>query len=142
MPPLIRVMATSDELMSNQWITKTFMASFMKPLTTSNAKITNNSWSLTFPLKYLAWHVSESVLLPRAIPSTALNMKQLGVGKVFEDISNTPRGLIAVTGPTGSGKSTTMAAMSDYINSTKYEHILTIEDPIEFVHESKKSLIN
>ena len=78
----------------------------------------------------------------RTIPSTVLNMEQLGMGKVFEDISNTPRGLIAVTGPTGSGKSTTMAAMIDYINATRYEHILTIEDPIEFVHESKKSLIN
>jgi len=78
----------------------------------------------------------------RTIPSTVLTMEQLGMGKVFEDISNNPRGLIAVTGPTGSGKSTTLAAMIDYINSTKYEHILTIEDPIEFVHESKKSLIN
>ena len=78
----------------------------------------------------------------RTIPSTVLNMEQLGMGKIFEDISNTPRGLIAVTGPTGSGKSTTMAAMIDYINATRYEHILTIEDPIEFVHESKKSLIN
>lgn len=78
----------------------------------------------------------------RTIPSEVLNMEQLGMGKVFEDISNTPRGLIAVTGPTGSGKSTTMAAMIDYINSTRYEHILTIEDPIEFVHQSKKSLIN
>ncbi len=78
----------------------------------------------------------------RTIPSKVLTMEQLGMGKVFQDISNKPRGLIAVTGPTGSGKSTTMAAMIDYINATKYEHILTIEDPIEFVHESKKSLIN
>ena len=78
----------------------------------------------------------------RTIPSKVLTMEQLGMGKVFEDISNNPHGLIAVTDPTGSGKSTTMAAMIDYINSTKYEHILTIEDPIEFVHESKKSLIN
>ena len=69
-------------------------------------------------------------------------MEQLGMGEVFKKISNNPRGLVAVTGPTGSGKSTTLAAMIDYINSTKYEHILTIEDPIEFVHESKKSLIN
>ena len=78
----------------------------------------------------------------RTIPSKVLNMEQLGMGEVFKKISDNPRGLIAVTGPTGSGKSTTMAAMIDYINSTKYEHILTIEDPIEFVHESKKSLIN
>jgi len=53
-----------------------------------------------------------------------------------------PRGLVAVTGPTGSGKSTTLAAMVDYINDNKYEHILTIEDPIEFVHQSKKCLVN
>jgi len=78
----------------------------------------------------------------RTIPSTVLTMEQLGMGEVFKKISNNPRGLIAVTGPTGSGKSTTLAAMIDYINSNKYEHILTIEDPIEFVHESKKSLIN
>ena len=78
----------------------------------------------------------------RTIPSKVLNMEQLGMGEIFKKISNNPRGLIAVTGPTGSGKSTTMAAMVDYINETKYEHILTIEDPIEFVHQSKKSLIN
>ena len=78
----------------------------------------------------------------RTIPSTVLTMEQLGMGEVFKKISDNPRGLVAVTGPTGSGKSTTLAAMIDYINSTKYEHILTIEDPIEFVHESKKSSIN
>lgn len=78
----------------------------------------------------------------RTIPSEILSMEQLGMGQVFKDISDLPRGLIAVTGPTGSGKSTTLAAMVDYINATKYEHILTIEDPIEFVHQSKKSLIN
>jgi len=78
----------------------------------------------------------------RTIPSKVLTMEQLGMGEVFKKISNNPRGLVAVTGPTGSGKSTTLAAMIDYINSTKYEHILTIQDPIEFVHESKKSLIN
>ena len=78
----------------------------------------------------------------RTIPSTVLTMEQLGMGEVFKKISNNARGLVCVTGPTGSGKSTTLAAMIDYINSIKYEHILTIEDPIEFVHESKKSLIN
>jgi twitching motility protein PilT len=69
-------------------------------------------------------------------------MEQLGMGEIFRKISQNPRGLVAVTGPTGSGKSTTLAAMVDYINDTRYEHILTIEDPIEFVHESKKSLVN
>lgn len=78
----------------------------------------------------------------RTIPATVLTMEQLGMGDVFRQISDVPRGLVAVTGPTGSGKSTTLAAMIDYINENKYEHILTIEDPIEFVHESKKCLIN
>ncbi|NNM52632.1 MAG: type IV pilus twitching motility protein PilT [Pseudomonadales bacterium] len=78
----------------------------------------------------------------RTIPSKVLTMEDLGMGKVFQDISDFPRGIVLVTGPTGSGKSTTLAAMLDYINATRYEHILTIEDPIEFVHESKKCLLN
>ncbi|WP_093395811.1 type IV pilus twitching motility protein PilT [Halopseudomonas xinjiangensis] len=78
----------------------------------------------------------------RTIPSKVLTMEDLGMGDVFKKISDVPRGLVLVTGPTGSGKSTTLAAMLDYINSTKYHHILTIEDPIEFVHESKKCLVN
>ncbi|HKM27606.1 MAG TPA: type IV pilus twitching motility protein PilT [Thiopseudomonas sp.] len=78
----------------------------------------------------------------RTIPSKVLTIEDLGLGKVFRDVADRPRGLILVAGPTGSGKSTTLAAMIDYLNSTKYQHILTVEDPIEFVHESKKSLIN
>lgn len=78
----------------------------------------------------------------RTIPSKVLSMEDLGMGQVFRDISATPRGLVLVTGPTGSGKSTTLAAMIDYINEQRYDHILTIEDPIEFVHESKKCLVN
>ena len=78
----------------------------------------------------------------RTIPSKVLTMEDLGMGQVFRDISMMPRGLVLVTGPTGSGKSTTLAAMVDYINDNKYEHILTIEDPIEFVHQSKKCLVN
>jgi twitching motility protein PilT len=78
----------------------------------------------------------------RTIPSKVLTMEELSMGQVFKDICMVPRGLVLVTGPTGSGKSTTLAAMVDYINDNKYEHILTIEDPIEFVHESKKCLVN
>jgi twitching motility protein PilT len=78
----------------------------------------------------------------RTIPSKVLTMEDLGMGQVFKDIAHNPRGLVLVTGPTGSGKSTTLAAMINYINETRYEHILTIEDPIEFVHESKKCLVN
>ena len=78
----------------------------------------------------------------RTIPSKVLSMEQLGLGQVFRDVSDLARGLVVVTGPTGSGKSTTLAAMIDYVNNSRYEHILTIEDPIEFVHESKKCLVN
>ena len=78
----------------------------------------------------------------RTIPSKVLSMEDLGMGEVFKKITDVPRGLVLVTGPTGSGKSTTLAAMLDYLNNNKYHHILTIEDPIEFVHESKKCLVN
>jgi len=78
----------------------------------------------------------------RTIPSKVLTMEDLGMTQVFKDIAETPRGLILVTGPTGSGKSTTLAAIIDYINDNRYDHILTIEDPIEFVHDSKKCLMN
>jgi len=78
----------------------------------------------------------------RTIPSKVLTMEDLEMGQVFKDVSMVPRGLVLVTGPTGSGKSTTLAAMVDFINDNRYDHILTIEDPIEFVHESKKCLVN
>ena len=78
----------------------------------------------------------------RTIPSTVLTMEQLGCPESFKTIADNPRGLVLVTGPTGSGKSTTLAAMVDYINATKHHHILTIEDPIEFVHSNKSCLIN
>ena len=78
----------------------------------------------------------------RTIPSVVLSLEDLGAPRIFADLCDKPRGLILVTGPTGSGKSTTLAAMVNHVNETKKEHILTVEDPIEFVHESKKSLIN
>ncbi len=78
----------------------------------------------------------------RTIPSEVLSLEQLNAPKFFEEVCKKPRGLILVTGPTGSGKSTTLAAMINHINTTEYAHILTVEDPIEFVHESQKCLIN
>lgn len=78
----------------------------------------------------------------RTIPTEILTLEDLGCPESFKEMINVPRGLVLVTGPTGSGKSTTLAAMMDYKNSNVYEHILTIEDPIEFVHKSKKCLIN
>jgi len=78
----------------------------------------------------------------RTIPSKILSLEQLNCPKIFSEIAKTPRGLVLVTGPTGSGKSTTLAAMVNDVNENDYGHILTVEDPIEFVHESKKCLIN
>ncbi len=78
----------------------------------------------------------------RTIPSEILSLEDLKAPKFFEELCKKPRGLVLVTGPTGSGKSTTLAAMVDHINANDYAHILTVEDPIEFVHKSKKCLIN
>jgi len=78
----------------------------------------------------------------RTIPSKILTLEDLGCPPSFKDIVSVPRGLVLVTGPTGSGKSTTLAALIDHKNDSEYSHILTIEDPIEFVHQSKKCLIN
>jgi len=78
----------------------------------------------------------------RTIPSTILTLEDLKAPEIFKQITERPRGLILVTGPTGSGKSTTLAAMLDYKNEAEYGHILTIEDPIEFVHQSKRCLVN
>ena len=78
----------------------------------------------------------------RTIPSVVLSLDDLDAPQIFREICMKPRGLVLVTGPTGSGKSTTLAAMVDYINEKESGHILTVEDPIEFVHQSKKCLIN
>ena len=78
----------------------------------------------------------------RTIPSKILSLEDLNAPKIFGELALKPRGLVLVTGPTGSGKSTTLAAMVNHLNEQEYGHILTIEDPIEFVHDSKKCLIN
>ena len=78
----------------------------------------------------------------RTIPSEVLTLEDLRAPKIFQDIADYPRGIVLVTGPTGSGKSTTLAAMVNHKNENELAHILTVEDPIEFVHESKKCLIN
>src|SRR5438445_8006425 len=83
-----------------------------------------------------------AAVVMRTIPSKILSLEQLNAPKIFAELSLKPRGLVLVTGPTGSGKSTTLAGMVNHLNENEYGHILTVEDPIEFVHESKKCLIN
>ncbi len=78
----------------------------------------------------------------RTIPSKILTLEELNAPRIFTEISDYPRGVVLVTGPTGSGKSTTLAGMVHHKNETEYGHILTVEDPIEFVHESKRCLVN
>ncbi|MDA0148551.1 type IV pilus twitching motility protein PilT [Vibrio sp. LaRot3] len=78
----------------------------------------------------------------RTIPTKVPTLEELGAPDIFNNIANIDKGLVLVTGPTGSGKSTTLAAMVDYINRNHKKHILTIEDPIEFVHDNKQCLIN
>ena len=78
----------------------------------------------------------------RVIPINILSLDALHLPKVLTEIASLPQGLVLITGPTGSGKSTTLAAITDYINTTRHQHILTIEDPIEFVHYSKNCLVN
>jgi twitching motility protein PilT len=78
----------------------------------------------------------------RVIPSTIQSLEALGMPSVIHDLASLPRGMVLVTGPTGSGKSTTLAAVIDHINSTREDHILTIEDPIEFLHSHKRCLVN
>ncbi len=78
----------------------------------------------------------------RTIPHEIKSLRELGLPKVLESMAEKPRGLVLVTGPTGSGKSTTLAAMIDLINETRHEHIMSVEDPIEFLHQHKKCIVN
>jgi len=78
----------------------------------------------------------------RTIPSKILTLEELGCPPIFQEIANYHKGICLVTGPTGSGKSTTLAAIVNYVNQNYHKHILTVEDPVEFVHESQKSLVN
>jgi len=78
----------------------------------------------------------------RVIPTKILSAEEMGLPKEILDLCRLPKGLVLVTGPTGSGKSTTLAALIDYVNRTRTDHVITIEDPLEFVHENKKCLIN
>jgi twitching motility protein PilT len=94
------------------------------------------------PLQASSSSAARSVLVLRVIPVKILDDPRADPAAVLERSRDEQRGLILVTGTTGSGKSTSLAAMIDYINTTRTEHIMTIEDPIEFLHRDKKTLVN
>ncbi|VAV83861.1 Twitching motility protein PilT [hydrothermal vent metagenome] len=109
----------------------------------------NNELDLSFGMKGLARFRANIFVqrgtvagVFRSIPIDILTVRDLGLPPVVDELTNKPRGLVLVTGPTGSGKSTTIAAMIDKVNSEREEHIVTIEDPIEYLHTSKKALVN
>lgn len=125
----------------------------IKELSTSPEHFThfeeNNDMDCSYQLGEVArfrvnafMHTRGPGIVCRTIPTKILSLAELKAPEIFKAISNQPRGIVLVTGPTGSGKSTTLAAMINEINITKKEHILTIEDPVEFVHQPQKSLIN
>ncbi|MGC6483099.1 MAG: type IV pilus twitching motility protein PilT [Synechococcus sp.] len=101
--------------------------------------------SFAFPFVRVRINLLESLrgsaMVLRLIPQTILNLEQLKLPAILQELAARPQGLVLVTGPTGSGKSTTLAAMIDWINNNQSRHILTIEDPVEFVHNSLKCLI-
>ena len=116
-----------------------------------SARTTKNAWRRTsafevpglsrFRVNAFNQHRGAGAVF-RAIPSRVLSLQELRAPEIFRDIAATPRGVVLVTGPTGSGKSTTLAAMIDHKNASEHGHILTLEDPIEFVHQSKRCLVS
>jgi len=109
----------------------------------------NNELDLSFGVKNLARYRANIFIQRgavagafRAIPFKILSLEELGLPKVALELAHRPKGLVCITGPTGAGKSTTLAALIDYLNSTQRYHIMTIEDPIEYLHPHKRSLVN
>src|SRR5690606_14001862 len=103
----------------------------------------NYSWEGLCRFRVNAYHQRNAgAIAARLVSSQIPTIESLNMPKVLYDLSEKPQGLILVTGPTGSGKSTTLAAMIDYINETKSKHIITLEDPIEYIHSHKKSVVN
>ncbi|WP_348835399.1 type IV pilus twitching motility protein PilT [Xanthomonas euvesicatoria] len=144
-------MAMSVASIFRRWTTSRCTRWCTTSCRTSSGAITRNFSRSTFRSKFRRWRVSASMRSTRTaapvrcsvpLPSEVLTLEDLGCPPIFRQLIDQPQGLILVTGPTGSGKSTTLAGMIDYINKNEYGHILTVEDPIEFVHTSQKCLIN
>lgn len=151
LPPLLRVdgdiRQTSQPALSSELTQQLLEAIMTEPQQQQFAQQLECDFALEVPglarFRVNAFHHSRGPgAVLRSIPASVPNMAELGMGDVFKTIAEVPRGLVLVTGPTGSGKSTTLAAMLDHINSSRHQHLLTIEDPIEFVHEPKLCLVN
>ena len=139
-------MLLTDWPISTQQIFQEWLKEILSPQQIDDFNRTKEfDGSHAFPFVRVRINLLDSLLGPamvlRLIPQTILTLEQLQLPAVLEDLSSKPKGLVLVTGPTGSGKSTTLAAMIDWINRHQKRHILTIEDPVEFVHCSQKSLI-
>lgn len=151
LPPLIRVDGDIEPLASEPVLARDLRA-WIEDMATDRdrqdfAELHEADFSLAVPaVGRFRVNVFESRRGPgavfRTVPETVPTLQDLGLGPTFQQIAQAPRGLVLVTGPTGSGKSTTLAAMIDHVNRTRRGHILTIEDPIEFVHEPRMSLVN
>ncbi|MBI2252650.1 MAG: type IV pilus twitching motility protein PilT [Armatimonadetes bacterium] len=145
LPPNMRIDGELISLEEFGDLTNEFLANILFPILNEdqNKKFEHNKeldFSYSVPGLMLYQRNTIGAVI-RAIPARPLTLEELNMPPIIKELCNRPRGLILVTGPTGSGKSTTLAAMIDYINSNKRVHIITIEDPIEFLHKSKKSVI-
>ncbi|QRN41238.1 MAG: PilT/PilU family type 4a pilus ATPase [Neisseriaceae bacterium] len=151
LPPKIRFLGDIKNL-SHDCLTKEDMASILSAITTPSQKeLLTKQLEIDFSIsmedlarfRVNVFHTNNGIAMAfRPISNKIMTLEDIDAPNIFKKIVSHPRGLILVTGPTGSGKSTTLAAMIDYINENTYQHILTIEDPIEFIHSSKNCLIN
>lgn len=151
MPPMIRVHGEMERLNMEPMDHKAVHSMIYDIMSDSQRKVYEDQLEVdfSFEVQNLARfrinaynHQRGAGAVFRTIPSKVLSLEQLKAPEIFKEISKQPRGIVLVTGPTGSGKSTTLAAMVNFINETDKGHILTIEDPIEFVHEPKLCLIS
>ncbi|MCX7654264.1 MAG: type IV pilus twitching motility protein PilT [Fervidobacterium sp.] len=148
-PPVIRVDGFLSKIQGYQPVTKVELRQAIEQLLTENG-ITTDSMEIDFSFGFQDVRIRANLYYERGNPAIALRIitkkirtfDELGLPPILKDFCDRDTGLIIVTGPTGSGKSTTLAAMIDYINSKYAYHIITIEDPIEYVFENKNSLIH
>ena len=150
-PPLMRINGSIHSLKTNALTADDIKGMLYSIMTEQQRAEYEREMELDFAIQFgedLRFRVNAFTTLTgptaafRSIPTKILTFEDLGTPDVVRKLSSLHKGMILVTGPTGSGKSTTLAAMVDYINTNFSKHILTIEDPVEFVHESKKSLVN